>query len=112
MLNLLVTLRKAMSTYLILFATIAIIYYFLIHKKPIRKTDWETLPLLDEYKKIKKATNEQGELCCRFCGHSETVQRLLNSEKENPDNSKHYHACTQCRVVLWRSISEDTNKDK
>ena len=28
-----------MSTYLILFATIAIIYYFLIHKKPARKTD-------------------------------------------------------------------------
>ncbi|MEH6452270.1 MAG: hypothetical protein V7782_04430 [Psychromonas sp.] len=101
-----------MSTYLILFATIAIIYYFLIHKKPIRKTDWESLPVLDKYKKLKKSINEQGELCCRYCGHTETVERLLKSPKENPDETKHYHACTQCKVVLWRSVLEDTNKYK
>ena len=100
-----------MSTYLILFATIAIIYYFQIHKKPARKTDWESLPLLEEYKKLQKSTNEQHKLCCRYCGHTETVQRLLKSLKENPDNTKHYHACTQCRVVLWRSTLQDTNKD-
>lgn len=101
-----------MSTYLILFATIAIIYYFLIHKKPARKTDWESLPVLDEYQKMQKSTNEQGKLCCRYCGHTETVQRLLKSLKENPDNTKHYHACSQCRVVLWRSVLQDTKKDQ
>jgi hypothetical protein len=92
-----------MSTYLILFAIVAIIYFVQIRHKPARKTDWQTLPLLDEYKKLKKSKNEAGELCCRYCGTTEFVERLLKSPKENPDNSKHYHACTQCKVILWRS---------
>lgn len=92
-----------MSTYLILFVIVAIIYFVQIRNKPVRKTDWQTLPSLEEYKKLKKSENEKGELCCRHCGSTEFVQRLLNSPQENPDNSKHYHACTQCKVVLWRS---------
>lgn len=92
-----------MTTYLILFVIVAIIYFVLIRNKPERKTDWQTLPFLEEYKKMDKAQNEQGELCCRYCGNKETVERLLKSVTENPDNSKHYHACTQCKVILWRS---------
>ena len=92
-----------MTTYLILFVIIAVIYFVLIHNKPARKTDWETLPLLNEYKKLKKSQNDDGELCCRYCGSTEFVERLLKSPKENPDNTKHYHACTQCKVILWRS---------
>ena len=92
-----------MSSYLILFVIVAIIYVVLVRNKPPRKTDWETLPLLDEYKKLEKTVNEKGELCCRHCGSTKFVERLLNSPKENPNNSKYYHACTQCKVVLWRS---------
>lgn len=95
-----------MSTYLILFAIIAVIYFVQIRNKPARKTDWETLPFLDEYKKLEKSHNEQGLLCCRYCGATETVKRSLNSPKENPNNSKYYHACTKCKVILWRSESE------
>ena len=94
-----------MTDYLLLFVTIAIIYYVLVHNKPARKTDWETLPFLDEYKKKDKAINDAGELCCIYCGHQEMIQRVLNSPKENPNNSKHYHACTNCKVILWRSES-------
>ena len=101
-----------MTTYLILFAIIAVIYFVQIHNKPARKTDWETLPFLEEYKKIDKSQNEDQELCCRYCGSTEFVKRLLKSPQENPENSKHYHACTQCKVVLWRSESvADTKKD-
>jgi len=92
-----------MTEYLILFAIVALIYYVQIHNKPARKTDWETLPFLEEYKKIAKSHNEQGELCCRYCGSTTTVERLLHSEKENPAKSKHYHACTECKVILWRN---------
>ncbi len=100
-----------MSTYLILFAIIAILYFVLIRNKPAPKTDWEKLPCLNEYQKLAKAKNEQGELCCRYCGSTEFVQRLLKSPKENPNNSKHYHACTQCKVILWRSESaSDSHK--
>ncbi len=99
-----------MTEYLILFATIAIIYFVLIRNRPPRKTDWESLPLLSEYKNQEKSHNEDGLLCCRYCGSTEMVERLLKSEKENPDNTKHYHACTQCKVILWRSepLSENT----
>jgi hypothetical protein len=100
-----------MTTYLILFVIIAVIYFVQIHNKPPRKTDWETLPFLEEYKKLEKTKNDAGELCCRHCGSTEFVERLLKSEKENPDNSKHYHACTQCKVILWRSESV-VNKEK
>ena len=92
-----------MSTYLILFVIMVIIYFVLIRNKPVPKTDWETLPLLDEYKKNKKTKNEKGELCCRYCGSIKFIERSLNSSKENPHNNKYYHACTQCKVVLWRS---------
>ncbi len=96
-----------MTDYLILIVIMAIIYFFLVRKRPAPKTDWETLPTKEEYQAQDKATNDQEQTCCIYCGHSETVQRLLNSEKENPDNSKHYHACTGCKVVLWRSVIED-----
>lgn len=92
-----------MSTYLILFVIVAIIYFVQIRNKPARKTDWQTLPSLEEYKQLKKTENDEGELCCRHCGSTKFVQRLLKSTQENPDNSKHYHACTQCKVILWRS---------
>ena len=94
-----------MTEYLILFAIVALIYYVQIHKKPARKTDWETLPFLEEYKKLEKSENEDGKLCCRYCGCTEIVERLLRSPKENPNKSKHYHACTRCKVILWRSES-------
>ena len=94
-----------MTTYLILFAIIAVIYFVQIRNKPAPKTDWETLPLIEEYKKLEKSQNEDGELCCRYCGATEFVERLLKSPKENPDNTKYYHACTQCKVILWRSES-------
>jgi|GEM_PF-5172148 len=96
-----------MTEYLILFAIVALIYYVQIHNKPARKTDWETLPFLEEYKKIAKSQNEQGELCCRYCGSTTTVERLLKSVKENPNKRKYYHACTECKVVLWRSELAD-----
>ena len=92
-----------MTEYLILFAIVALIYYVQIHNKPARKTDWETLPFLEEYKKHAQSKNAEGELCCRYCGCTEIAERLLRSPKENPDNRKHYHACTQCKVILWRS---------
>ena len=75
---------RIMSTYLILFAAIAIIYYFQIHNRPAPKTDWEKLPQLNEYKKLEKSGNEQEQLCCRFCGNTKMNKRLLKSKKENP----------------------------
>ena len=101
-----------MTEYLILFVIVAVIYFVLIRNKPVRKTDWETLPFLEEYKKLEKSQNEEGKLCCRYCGSTETVERLLNSPKENPNNSKHYHACTKCKVVLWRSESVTGTKNE
>ncbi|WP_019614175.1 hypothetical protein [Psychromonas ossibalaenae] len=100
-----------MTEYLILFVIIAVIYFVLIRNRPARKTDWETLPLLSEYKELEKSHNDDGQLCCRYCGASETVERLLKSEKENPDNTKHYHACTQCKVILWRTEQTAENAE-
>jgi hypothetical protein len=94
-----------MNEYLILFIIVAVIYFVLVRNKPAPKTDWERLPSLDEYKKLEKSKNKDGELCCRYCGSTKFVERLLKSPKENPNNSKHYHACTQCKVILWRSES-------
>ena len=99
-----------MSTYLILFAIIVIIYYFLIHNKPPSKTDWEKLPPLQEYKQLEKSVDEKGHLYCRFCGNTKMNERLLQSKKENPDNTKHYHACSECKRVLWRSDNEVEEK--
>ena len=92
-----------MTEYILLAIIMVFIYFVLIRNRPAPKSDWETLPTLAEYKKVKKTENEQGELCCQYCGHTETVQRELNSDKENADKTKFYHACTQCKVVLWRS---------
>ncbi len=92
-----------MTEYILLAIIMLFIYFVLIRSKPAPKSDWETLPTLPEYQKIKKSKNEQGKQCCQYCGHTETVERALNSEKENADNTKFYHACTGCRVVLWRS---------
>lgn len=93
-----------MSAYLILFAIVAVIYFVLVHNKPAPKTDWEKLPQLIDYKKFKKSVNADNQTCCRFCGNSEINKRLLQSKKENPDDTKHYHACASCRRVLWRSV--------
>ncbi|WP_372881362.1 hypothetical protein [Psychromonas sp.] len=101
-----------MSTYLILFATIAIIYYLQIHKRPPVKTDWEKLPDLADYKKLEKSVNEEGQLCCRYCANKTINKRLLQSKKENPDNTKHYHACSECKIVLWRSVNEGVKEQQ
>lgn len=98
-----------MTAYIVLFIIITFIYFVLIRNKPIPKTDWETLPFLDEYKTLDKAINESGECCCRHCQSLETVTRSLQSEQENPNNSKFYHACTKCKIVLWRS---EANNDE
>ncbi|WP_028864893.1 hypothetical protein [Psychromonas aquimarina] len=99
-----------MTEYLILFAIIAVIYFVLIRNRPARKTDWESLPLLNEYEQQEKSHNEEGQLCCCYCGATEMVERLLKSEKENPDNTKYYHACTQCKVILWRAEQAAENR--
>ena len=91
-----------MTEYIILAVIMVILYFVLIKNRPEEKTDWETLPTLPEYQKIKKAKNDQGELCCQYCGHTETVERALNSEKENLHKTKFYYACTGCKVILWR----------
>lgn len=92
-----------MTEYIILAIIMVFIYFVLIRNKPTPKTDWETLPSLDQYQKLKKTHTEQGELCCQYCGHQETVERALNSDTENPQKNKFYHACTACKVVLWRT---------
>ncbi|MFT6924753.1 MAG: hypothetical protein ACJAZP_000311 [Psychromonas sp.] len=99
-----------MSTYLILFAVIAVIYFVLVRNRPAPKTDWENLPTLNEYKKLEKSVNADDQLCCRFCGSSDINKRLLQSKKENPDDTKYYHACAACRRVLWRSVVMLTDK--
>ncbi|WP_354625612.1 hypothetical protein [Psychromonas sp. MME2] len=92
-----------MTEYIALIMIVAIVYFVLVRNKPAPKTDWEKLPDFQEYQALEKTQNESGELCCHYCGCSETVKRPLKSEKENPDKLKFYHACTQCKVVLWRS---------
>jgi hypothetical protein len=101
-----------MSNYLILFAIAAIIYFVLVRNRPASKTDWEKLMPLNEYKKLKKSVNADNQPCCRFCGNSEINTRLLQSKKENPDNTKYYHACAACRRVLWRSVTAVTETAK
>ncbi len=95
-----------MTEYILLVIIMVFIYFVLIRNRTTPKTDWETLPTLPEYQQIKKAKDHKGELCCQYCGHSETVQRALQSDKENSDKTKFYHACTQCKVVLWRTQSQ------
>ncbi|WP_413698576.1 hypothetical protein ACLKMH_13110 [Psychromonas sp. KJ10-10] len=92
-----------MTEYIILGVIVVFIYFALIKNKPVRKTDWESLPNFEEYQAIEKSHNEEGTLCCQHCGHQEMVERTLKDKKENPENNKFYHACTQCKVVLWRS---------
>ncbi|HEY7866663.1 MAG TPA: hypothetical protein VIC51_11740 [Psychromonas sp.] len=99
-----------MSAYLILFAIVAVIYFVLVRNKPAPKSDWEKLPQLNEYKKLKKSANADNQPCCHFCANSEINKRLLQSKKENPDNTKYYHACAACRRVLWRSVAVETGK--
>ena len=92
-----------MTEYFILIIIMLVIYFVLIRNRATPKSDWESLATLEEYKKVAGANNAEGQLCCQYCGHLETVQRVLNSEKENADKSKFYHACTSCKVILWRS---------
>ncbi|PKG37591.1 hypothetical protein [Psychromonas sp. Urea-02u-13] len=92
-----------MTEYIMLAIIMVFMYFVLIRNKSTPKTDWESLPSLTEYQKTKKSSSEQGKLCCQHCGHHETIERSLNSEKENPTKNKFYHACTCCKVVLWRS---------
>tara|TARA_R110001583_G_scaffold112917_6_gene263168 strand:- start:57235 stop:57519 length:285 start_codon:yes stop_codon:yes gene_type:complete len=92
-----------MTEYIILAIIVVFIYFVLIKNKPVRKTDWETLPDLTAYQALEKSKDKEGILCCQYCGHQEMVERALNDEKENPQKNKFYHACTQCKVVLWRS---------
>lgn len=92
-----------MLEYIIIAIIMVFLYFVLIRNRSTPKTDWESLPSLEEYKKLKKTHTEQGDVCCQYCGHQETIERSLNSEKENPEKNKFYHACTSCKVVLWRS---------
>lgn len=92
-----------MSSYIIVFVIAAFIYFVQIRNKPAPKTDWETLPLLDEYKTMNNSKNEQNVVMCRHCGSTEIIKKPFNSEKENPNKTKHYYACTKCKVILWRS---------
>lgn len=94
-----------MTEYIILFAIMLVIYFVLVRNKPAAKTDWEGLPLLDEYLKNNKAKDEQGTTQCIYCANQEILKKPLRSEKENPQGNKFYHACSECKVILWRSES-------
>jgi len=95
-----------MTEYILLAIIMVFIYFVLIRNRPTPKSDWESLPTLSEYQGLKKSKNELGVQCCQYCGHTETVERTLNSEKENFDKTKYYHACTSCKIVLWRSQTQ------
>ncbi|GLS91604.1 hypothetical protein GCM10007916_26730 [Psychromonas marina] len=92
-----------MTEYIIIAIIMVFIYFVLVRNRPAAKTDWESLPTLSEYQKIPKAHNSAATLCCQYCGHTEMIKRVLNSKKENASQKKHYHACTKCKVILWRS---------
>ena len=94
-----------MSTYLILITIVAILYFFVVRKKETPKTDYENLPDLCVYKKLKKALNAQGNLCCRHCSHEEFNERSLVSKTENPLQNKFYFSCAKCRVILYKRQS-------
>ena len=98
-----------MTEYIILALIMVFIYFVLIRNRPASKTDWETLPTLEKYQKQAKSTNTEGILCCQHCGHIETVEKVLISKKENPKNNKCYNACTNCKVILWRSEKKQAN---
>jgi len=101
-----------MSSYLILFAIfaiIAVIYFVLVHNKPAPKTDWEQLPQLDEYKKLKNQSMQIINPAVVFVVIVKSIKDYYNPRK-NPDNTKHYHACAACRRVLWRSVAILTKK--
>lgn len=95
-----------MTEYIMLVIIMIFIYFVLIRNKPAPKTDWETLPTLPEYQKIKKSSNEQGDICCQYCASTEIIKRSLKSKQENPDKTKFYNVCTACNVILWRSQTD------
>lgn len=92
-----------MTEYIILFVIMLIIYFFLVKNRTTPKSDWETLPQLEQYKKETKASNEQNKTVCIHCGSDNIIEKPLRDEKENPDQTKFYHTCTECRVILWRN---------
>jgi len=92
-----------MTEYLILIATMLIIYFVLVRNKPRPKSDWETLPIQSDYQKNKKSKNTHKAICCIHCGHDEIIKKPLKDKKENPEHKKFYHTCSKCRVILWRS---------
>ena len=95
--------RINMTEYIILFVTMLIIYFVLVRNRTTPKTDWETLPQFEHYKKDKKASNEQQETTCIHCGSDKIIEKPLKDKKENPKQTKFYHTCTECRVILWRN---------
>ncbi|MDA7747211.1 hypothetical protein N8878_07770 [Psychromonas sp.] len=92
-----------MVEYMIIIITMLVIYFVLVRNKPRVKSDWETLPLVGEYLKNKKAQNDQQQTICVHCGNDEIIEKPLKDKKENPEQTKFYHTCTKCRVILWRN---------
>jgi DNA-directed RNA polymerase subunit M/transcription elongation factor TFIIS len=92
-----------MFDYFILIVIILFIYFVLVRNKGRLKSEWESLPSLLEYKKKKKALNDQQKIICIHCGNKEFIKKPLKDKKENPNQTKFYHVCTHCRVILWRS---------
>lgn len=95
-----------MTEYLMLFAIMLVIYFVLVRNRPAPKTDWEGLPLFEQYIKDKKAKDEQGNTQCIYCANQEIIKKPLKNAKENPQGTKFYHACTECKVILWRSEND------
>jgi len=92
-----------MTDYIIIIATMLIIYFFVVRNKPVPKSDWETLPDFERYKKNKKLKDQVEKATCIHCASTSITQKNLKDKIENPEQTKFYHSCDQCRVILWRS---------
>jgi len=92
-----------MTDYIIIIATMLILYFVVIRHKSVPKSDWETLPDFERYKKNKKLKDYKNKATCMHCGSSAITQKQLPDKIENPEQTKFYHSCDQCRVILWRS---------
>ena len=95
-----------MIEYVIIIITMLVIYFVLVRNKTRPKTDWESLPTFDGYKANQKEKNvHEDELgcACIHCGNVDIKKKPLKDKIENPQQTKFYHSCSQCRIILWRS---------
>ncbi|TEW49858.1 hypothetical protein [Psychromonas algicola] len=92
-----------MIDYIIIIATMLILYFVVVRNKPAPQSDWETLPDFERYKKNKKLKDQTNKAVCIHCGSNSITQKQLQDKTENPKQTKFYHSCDQCRVILWRS---------